>query len=147
MSTLQRSRERAADYPLGLLKRLNQSVQKNPIKTTVGKFDVILMMLAEGVHRLLLCGEIPGTSSVNASATLHTTKGYQGRRPCLVSRKEIPKLRIPAGAEIVDKIDGAYTGRRRHGGDPVRVSDPGSQMCQESQRISFKIFIFRNDRL
>jgi len=34
-----------ADYPLGLLKRLNQSVQKNPIKTTVGKFDAILMML------------------------------------------------------------------------------------------------------
>jgi hypothetical protein len=50
-----------ADYPLGLLKRLNQSVQKNPIKTTVGKFDAILVMLAEGVHRLLLCGEIPGT--------------------------------------------------------------------------------------
>jgi hypothetical protein len=50
-----------ADYPLGLLKRLNQSVQKNPIKTTIGKFDAILMVLAEGVHRLLLCGEIPGT--------------------------------------------------------------------------------------
>jgi hypothetical protein len=50
-----------ANYSLGLLKRLNQSVQKNPIKTTVGKFDAILMMFAEGVHRLLLCGEIPGT--------------------------------------------------------------------------------------
>jgi hypothetical protein len=49
------------DHSFGLLKRLNQSVQKNPIKTTVGEFDAILMMLAEGVHRLLLCGEIPGT--------------------------------------------------------------------------------------
>jgi hypothetical protein len=32
------------DYSLGLLKRLNLSVQKNPIKTTVAKFDAILMM-------------------------------------------------------------------------------------------------------
>src|SRR6516165_12599512 len=38
------------DHSFGLLKRLNQSVQKNPIKTTVGKFDAILMMFAEGVH-------------------------------------------------------------------------------------------------
>ena len=37
------------DYSLGLLKRLNQSVQKNPIKTTVAKFDAILMMFAGGV--------------------------------------------------------------------------------------------------
>ena len=42
-----------ADDSLRLLKRLNQSVQKNAIKTTVGKFDVILMMFAEGVHCLL----------------------------------------------------------------------------------------------
>jgi hypothetical protein len=35
------------DHSFGLLKRLNQSVQKNPIKTTVGKFDAILMMFAE----------------------------------------------------------------------------------------------------
>jgi hypothetical protein len=40
------------DHSFGLLKRLNQSVQKNPIKTTVGKFDAILMMFAEGVHEL-----------------------------------------------------------------------------------------------
>jgi hypothetical protein len=41
-----------ADHTLGLLKRLNQSVQKNPIKTTVGEFDAMLMMFAEGVHEL-----------------------------------------------------------------------------------------------
>ena len=29
---------------LGLLKRLDQPVQKNPIKTTIAKFDAILMM-------------------------------------------------------------------------------------------------------
>ena len=33
--------------------RLNQPVQKNPIETTVAKFDAILMVFAEGVHRLL----------------------------------------------------------------------------------------------
>jgi hypothetical protein len=41
-----------ADYSLGLLKRLNQSIQKNPIKTTVGEFDAILVMFAEGIHEL-----------------------------------------------------------------------------------------------
>jgi hypothetical protein len=30
------------DHSLGLLERLDQSVQKNPIKTTVTKFDAIL---------------------------------------------------------------------------------------------------------
>src|SRR6516164_10319136 len=40
------------DHSFGLLKRLNQSVQKNPIKTTVAKFDAILMVFAEGVHEL-----------------------------------------------------------------------------------------------
>jgi hypothetical protein len=50
-----------ADYPFGLLKRLNQAIQKNPIQTTVAKFNAILMVFAEGVHRLLLGGQIPGT--------------------------------------------------------------------------------------
>ena len=45
-----------ADDSLGLLKRLDQSVQKDPIQTTVGKFDAILMMLVEGVHRQVLWG-------------------------------------------------------------------------------------------
>ena len=40
------------DYSLGLLKRLDQSVQKDPIKTTVSEFDAILMMFAEGIHKL-----------------------------------------------------------------------------------------------
>ena len=45
-----------ADDSLRLLKRLNQSVQKNAIKTTVGKFDAMLMVLVEGVHRQVLFG-------------------------------------------------------------------------------------------
>ena len=40
------------DHPLGLLERLDQYVQEDPIKTTVGKIDAILMTLAEGVHKL-----------------------------------------------------------------------------------------------
>ena len=44
------------DHPFGLLKRLDQSVQKDPIKTTVAEFDAIFMMLVEGVQELLLCG-------------------------------------------------------------------------------------------
>src|SRR6516165_10137121 len=49
------------DYSFGLLKRLNQPIQKNPIETTVAEFDAIVMVFAEGVHRLLLGGQIPGT--------------------------------------------------------------------------------------
>jgi hypothetical protein len=45
-----------ADHSLWLLKRLNQPVQKNPIKTAVTKFDAIVMVFAEGVHRLFLGG-------------------------------------------------------------------------------------------
>jgi hypothetical protein len=40
------------DYSLGLLKRLDQSVQKNPIKATVSEFNAIVMMFAEGIHKL-----------------------------------------------------------------------------------------------
>ena len=45
-----------ADHSLWLLKRLNQPAQKNPIKTTVAKFNAIVMVFAEGVHRLFLGG-------------------------------------------------------------------------------------------
>ena len=34
----------------GTIPHVALSVQKNPIKTTVGKFDATLMMFAEGVH-------------------------------------------------------------------------------------------------
>src|SRR6202035_2452233 len=44
------------DDPLGLLEGLNQSVQKNAVKTTVTESYAILVMFAEGVHRLLPCG-------------------------------------------------------------------------------------------
>src|ERR1700692_2406667 len=48
------------DHALGLLKRLDQSVQKQPVETTIGEANAILVMLEKGVHGNLQCGEIPG---------------------------------------------------------------------------------------
>jgi hypothetical protein len=64
-----------------LLKRLDQSVQKKPIKTTVAKFDAILMMFAEGVHRLLLCGEIPGTYRGESLCDIEDYRGISRAKP------------------------------------------------------------------
>jgi hypothetical protein len=49
-----------AQHRLGLLEGLNQSIQQEPIKTPIPELDAILVMLDEGVHGTLLCGEIPG---------------------------------------------------------------------------------------
>ena len=48
------------DHPLGLLERLNQAVEQNAVEAPVAGADAMLMMLAEGVHGNLQCGEIPG---------------------------------------------------------------------------------------
>jgi len=48
------------DHALRLLKWLNQTVEQQPVETTVAESDTILVMLAESVHGPLLCGEIPG---------------------------------------------------------------------------------------
>jgi hypothetical protein len=40
-----------SDHSLGLLKRLDQAVQKDPIKTTVAEFDAIFMMLRRRCSR------------------------------------------------------------------------------------------------
>jgi len=48
------------EHALGLLERLDQGVQQDSIKASIPKLDAILVMLVEGVHGALLCGEIPG---------------------------------------------------------------------------------------
>ena len=48
------------DYPLGLLKGLDQAVQENTVEAPIAEADVILVMVVEGVHDYLQCGEIPG---------------------------------------------------------------------------------------
>src|SRR5438034_8816870 len=50
------------EHALGVLERLEQSVEQKPVKTPVPKLDAILVMLDEGVHGTLLSGEIPGAS-------------------------------------------------------------------------------------
>jgi hypothetical protein len=47
-------------HAFGLLERLDQAIEQQPIKTPVAKLDAMLVMLDEGVHGTLLCGEIPG---------------------------------------------------------------------------------------
>jgi hypothetical protein len=37
-------------HALGLLKGLDQSVQQNPIETSIAKLDAILVVFDEGVH-------------------------------------------------------------------------------------------------
>jgi hypothetical protein len=45
-----------ADDPLRLLKRLDEPVEKDPVKAAVAELYAIPVMLVEGVHRpLLLC--------------------------------------------------------------------------------------------
>jgi hypothetical protein len=48
------------DYPLRLLKGLGQAVQENTIEAPITKTDVIVVMVVEGVHGYLQCGEILG---------------------------------------------------------------------------------------
>ena len=45
---------------LGLLERLDEAVEENPIKAAISESNAILVMLVESVHGKLLCGEIPG---------------------------------------------------------------------------------------
>jgi hypothetical protein len=37
-------------HALGLLERLDQAVQQNPIEATIGELDAILVMFEKGVH-------------------------------------------------------------------------------------------------
>src|SRR5215472_9960486 len=39
-----------ADDPLGLLKRLDQAIQQNPVKTPIAKANAVLVMFVERVH-------------------------------------------------------------------------------------------------
>ena len=58
---------------------MNQSVQKDAVKTTVAEFYAILVMFAEGVHRLLLCGEIPGTYGGESLCDIEHHDGIKGK--------------------------------------------------------------------
>ena len=75
------------NHSLWLLERLDQSVQKKPIKASIAELNAILVVLGKGVHGNLQCGQIPGAYSRerhSASRLLNTKLGYQGRSPWLV---------------------------------------------------------------
>src|SRR5215471_2617690 len=77
-----------AKYALGLLEWLYQSIQQHAIKAAVPELNAILVMLDEGVHSPLLCGEIPGAyrrERLRGQRSLCGPDGYQGRSPWLVS--------------------------------------------------------------
>jgi len=46
--------------PLGLLERLDDAVEQNPVKAAISESNAILVVLVESVHGKLLCGQIPG---------------------------------------------------------------------------------------
>jgi len=49
-----------SNHPFRLLKGLDETVEQNPVKAAIPETNAILVMLVEGVHSQLLCGEIPG---------------------------------------------------------------------------------------
>jgi hypothetical protein len=49
-----------SDHSLRLLKRLNQTVQQQPVEAPVTESDAIFVMFVKGVHGTLLRGQIPG---------------------------------------------------------------------------------------
>jgi hypothetical protein len=58
--------------------------------STVTEFYAILVMFAEGVHRLLLCVQKPGTYRGECLCDMSCcAKGYQGRSPWLVSSNRL----------------------------------------------------------
>ena len=49
-----------SDCPLRLLERLDQPIEQNPVEAAIAESDIICVVLAECVHGILLCGQIPG---------------------------------------------------------------------------------------
>jgi hypothetical protein len=71
-----------------LLERLNDPVQQQSVKTPIAKSNVILVMLVEGVHENLQCGEIPGSlphARLRGSTVVPRLFWDIKAKPCLVS--------------------------------------------------------------
>jgi hypothetical protein len=56
-----------SDHSLGLLKRLNQAVEQQPVKATVTESDAIFVMFVKGVHGTLLVVIYQALNAVNAA--------------------------------------------------------------------------------
>jgi len=74
------------NYPLRLLKRLDQSVEQNPVEAAIVKANAALMVLIEGVHGSPRRGELGSVAHLSGSCPpVQELQGYQGQRPWLVS--------------------------------------------------------------
>src|SRR5262244_998550 len=74
---------------LAWLERLSPSIQPHAIQAAVPELKAILVMLDEGVHSPLLCGERPGAyrrERLRGQRSLYGLMGYQGRSPWLVRK-------------------------------------------------------------
>jgi hypothetical protein len=113
------------DHSFGLLERLDQTVQRHPVKATIVESDTILVMLEEGIHGNLQCGQIPDRKSTK----LPTLKDGQllrtnnGRAEILLgpgvfvrlgphaalrmvnSRLEDTQIEIEQGAALVEVVE------------------------------------------
>jgi hypothetical protein len=70
-------------YPLGLLKRLDEAVEQNPIETAVTEVDVIPVVLIEGVHP-----DIP-TLSARGGGPQAWQSARLGQAPGMVSELDL----------------------------------------------------------
>jgi hypothetical protein len=79
-----------SDHAFGLLKRLNQCVEQDPIEAAVREPNVIVMVLVEGVHAVLQGGERPRRIEHGHFYELKTcarsAPHSQGLRPWPISR-------------------------------------------------------------
>src|SRR5205814_2449333 len=72
-----------ADYPFGLLKRLDQAVEQDTVEAAIAKADAVPVMFVEGVHGGPL---IETDSIIRHPISLYALRraGYQGQSPWLV---------------------------------------------------------------
>ena len=75
-----------ANHALGLLKRLDQPVEQDPVKAAVPEADALLVVVVKGVHSRLPRSRA-GSIIPNSLIALYrpTGEGYQGQSPWLVS--------------------------------------------------------------
>ena len=74
-----------SDDPLGLLKRLDQAVEQDPVKAAIAEADAVLVMFVEGVHgRLPLIRSRQNNPPPCQPVPARRGVGYQGQSPWLV---------------------------------------------------------------
>jgi hypothetical protein len=73
-----------ANHPLGLLERLDQAVEQDPVEAAIAEADAVLVVLVKGVHHRLLSSRAGRLAPRQIRLHPPISKGYQGRGPWLV---------------------------------------------------------------